>query len=150
MNRHRTGATTEIPILGVVRAGAPIPLPGADAPPLDIIEVPESACVPSSGIFGLLVRGDSMIDAKVYDGDTIIIKPQNTAADGDLVVARLHDDPTNLQTTFKRFYRNGDLIHLQPENSDYRPITLKAKDVEIIGVVMAVWRGNRRERHRMR
>ena len=140
MSRRRTDPVIVIPIMGVIRAGHPIPLPDAGTPPLDFLEVPRSAIVPACGIFGLRVRGDSMVDARVYDGDTIIIKPQNTAANGDLIVARVHNDPTNPETTFKRFFYQGDLVYLQPENSSYRALIVEPKDVEVIGVVVAVWR----------
>ncbi len=140
--RARHKYIVSIPIMGVVTAGHPIPLPDADTPPLDILEIPRSKIVPAPGIFGLKVRGESMVDANINDGDTIIVKPQKSASNGDLVIARVYTDPTSTETTFKRFYSQGELVYLQPENAAYRPLIIEAANVEIIGVVLAVWRNH--------
>ncbi len=131
----------EIPIWGVVTAGTPIPLPDPNAQPIDWLEVTRRMLPDSEGVFALRVRGNSMIDALVNDGDTVILKRQNTARNGELVAVRLRKDPTNPVTTLKRFYRVNGRVLLKPENPKYRCIPAKASDVEIQGKVLYVIRG---------
>jgi len=119
-----------MPILGKVAAGVPITaqenlegefiLPAAFAPR-------------ASDAFMLRVQGESMIDAAILDGDLILVRPQKSAANGEIVVAMLEGE-----ATVKRFYREAGRIRLQPENRSMAPIY--ASDVEIIGRVEAVVR----------
>jgi repressor LexA len=87
--------------------------------------------------FALRVRGESMIDECIADGDHVIVRKQSTCGDGDLVVARIGDD-----ATLKRFYRDRQKrrIRLQPANSNMKPIFCKADDVTIEGIVVGVIR----------
>jgi repressor LexA len=87
--------------------------------------------------FALRVRGESMIDECIADGDLVIVRKQSTCVDGDLVVARIGDD-----ATLKRFYRDRQKrrIRLQPANSNMEPIFCKADDVTIEGIVVGVIR----------
>jgi repressor LexA len=129
-----------IPIWGVITAGNPIPLPDPNAPPLDWIEITRAMVPDPENTFALRVRGTSMIDALINDGDIVVLRKQETAQNGDLVAARLKKDPTNPETTLKRFYREGDQVVLRPENPQYDPIPALPDEVEIQGKVIYVLR----------
>ncbi len=119
-----------MPIIGKVAAGTPITAQ-------ENVEgefVLPSAFVPrASDGFMLRVQGESMIEAAILDGDLIVVRPQKTASNGEIVVAMLDGE-----ATVKRFYREDGRIRLQPENATMAPIY--ASDVEIIGRVEAVVR----------
>jgi len=83
--------------------------------------------------FILRVRGESMIDAGILEGDFVVVRQQNTAGNGDIVVAMIDDE-----ATVKTFYREQDRIRLQPENSTMEPIY--SRDVSILGKVVALFR----------
>jgi repressor LexA len=87
------------------------------------------------GLFALRVKGDSMINAGILDGDLVIVHPQNSAKSGDIVVARIAQE----EATVKRLIRKPGLIHLAPENPKYRPIPVD-ESTEIIGKVVRVVR----------
>ncbi len=118
-----------MPIVGKVAAGAPITaqenLEGEFVLPSDFVR--------SSDAFMLKVQGDSMIDAAILNGDLIVVRPQKTASNGEIVVAMLEGE-----ATVKRFYRESGRVRLQPENQAMEPIY--ASDVEIVGRVEAVVR----------
>ncbi len=86
-------------------------------------------------LFALRVKGDSMIGAGILDDDLVIVKPQNSAKHGDIVVARVSDD----EATVKRLIRKPGILHLAPENSKYKPIPID-ENTEIIGKVIRVVR----------
>jgi repressor LexA len=88
-------------------------------------------------VFMLSVRGDSMIEAGIHDGDYVIVRQQQTADNGDIVVAMTEDD----EATVKTFYKERDHIRLQPENSAMEPIRLKK--VSILGKVIGLLRSIR-------
>jgi len=122
-----------LPIVGSVAAG---PLSEA----LEHIEGHlsiDQSLVSGSDSFLLRVRGDSMIDAQIADGDLAVIHPQSVAENGDIVVAMLDGE-----ATLKRFFREDETIRLQPENSRLQPIILSAADgdVTIVGKVAAILR----------
>lgn len=129
-----------IPIWGVITAGAPIPLPDPSAVPLDWMEITRAMIPNPENTFALLVRGTSMVDALINDNDIVVLRKQTTAQNGDLVAARLWKDPTNPETTLKRFYREGDQIVLKPENPQFAPIPAEPDEVEIQGKVIYVLR----------
>lgn len=133
-----------IPVWGFISAGTPIPLPDGDSEPMDWVEVPRSMIADSAGVFGVRVKGDSMIDALVNDGDTVLIKQQQTAVANDLVAATLTKDPTSPLTTFKRFDLNADGISLRPENPQLAPIPVQADQIAIQGIVVKVLRDGAR------
>ena len=110
------------------------------APPIDWIQVTRQMLPDSEGAFALRVRGNSMIDALVNDGDTIILRQQSFARNGELVAVRLRKDPTNPVTTLKRFYRINGHVLLKPENPTFKQIRAKADEVEIQGKVLYVIR----------
>lgn len=118
-----------IPVVGGVTAGQPILAQQniEDYFPLPVDFVRAEEC------FILRVRGDSMIDAGIYDGDLLVVRRQHTARDGEIVVARMEDE-----ATVKRFYREGDRIRLQPENPRLEPIY--TRELAIEGVALAVIR----------
>ena len=85
--------------------------------------------------FVLHVRGDSMADAGIYNGDYIVVHEQETAENGEIVVALVGNEATT-----KRFYREGRMVRLQPENELYEPIVVAADEVQIVGRVVGVLR----------
>jgi repressor LexA len=119
-----------LPVLGEIAAGQPIEAyeDGAES-----LEVPRSLQAQDDS-YVLRVRGKSMIDALIDDGDYVVVQPQATARDGDIVVALLEDNGV----TLKRFFREKDRIRLQPANAEMEPIY--ASDVQIQGKVVGVIR----------
>jgi repressor LexA len=119
-----------MPIVGKVAAGVPIT---AQENLEGEFVLPTSFVPRTSDAFMLRVQGDSMIEAAILDGDLILVRPQKTASNGEIVVAMLEGE-----ATVKRFYRENGQVRLQPENSAMTPIY--ASDVDIIGRVEAVVR----------
>jgi len=119
------------PVIGKVTAGLPITA-------IENIEeytpVPSSIAKTSDNLFILNVEGDSMVNAGIYDGDKVIVKQQNTAENGDIVVAMTEDN----EATIKRFFKEKDHIRLQPENDALEPIILD--NVTILGKVIGLYR----------
>jgi repressor LexA len=123
------GNVVELPVVGSVAAGVPtlaaeniettIPLP--------------TEVVRDDSTFVLRVKGESMIEAGIFDGDYVVVRQQPSAVNGEIVVAQIEDE-----ATVKRFFREADRIRLQPENSTMEPIY--ARDVTILGKVVAVFR----------
>jgi len=128
-NSRSSKELVDVPLLGRVTAGAPIlavenvedtyPLP------LDFVK--------NEDVFMLKIQGDSMINAGIHNDDMVVIRKQNTARDGEIVVALLEDE-----ATVKRFFKERDHIRLQPENDSYEPII--TRDVSILGKVIALIR----------
>ena len=119
----------KVPLLGRVAAGVPI-LAEEDAE--GYIQLPDSM-VGSGEHFILEIRGDSMINAGIMNGDFVVGKKQATAKNGEIVIAMIEDD-----ATCKRYFKEPDRIRLQPENPRMRPIY--AREVTILGLVVAVYR----------
>jgi len=122
--------TLTLPVMGEIAAGQPIE---AYADAAETLEVPRSLEAREDS-YVLRVRGKSMIDALIDDGDFVIVQPQATARDGDIVVALLEDNGV----TLKRYFREKDRIRLQPANAEMEPIY--ATDVQIQGKVVGVIR----------
>jgi repressor LexA len=118
-----------LPLVGRVAAGVPIT---AEENIEDYIDVPP-ILGGDEGQFILAVRGDSMVDAGILDGDFVVVRPQDTAADGEIIVALVEDE-----ATVKRFFREPDHVRLQPENKTMKPIIVR--DVSILGRVVGVFR----------
>src|SRR3954469_24169261 len=112
-----------LPVIGEIAAGGPIE---AYQETSETIAVPD-AVVSGSDAYVLRVRGDSMIDAHITDGDYVVIRPQQTAHDGDIVVAQVEENAV----TLKQFFKEKDRIRLQPANQSYEPMFFK--DVRIQG-----------------
>ncbi len=122
--------TVRIPLLGEVAAGQP----------LEVYCVEESLDVPESlwngrKVFALKVRGSSMIDAGIRDGDYLIVEPCDTADDGRTVVAEVDGS-----VTVKKLYREGERVRLQPANPEMLPLVVSAREVRVRGVVVGVMR----------
>jgi repressor LexA len=121
--------TVELPMLGSVAAGKPI---FAEENYDSSVHVPASM-VGSSACFALRVRGDSMINAGILDGDLAVIEHKQVAGDGDIVVAAIED-----MVTLKRFYKEKSRVRLEPENEAYAPIF--SQDVRILGKLRGIVR----------
>jgi repressor LexA len=124
-------AAVELPLLGRVAAGAPIEA----TEERDVISVPEDLLGRGES-FVLRVKGDSMIDEGILDGDYVVVQSRNQADNGDTVVALVRGE-----ATVKRFYREkAGMVRLQPANDRMQPIIARGADVEVRGVVVAVLR----------
>jgi repressor LexA len=125
-----------VPILGRIAAGEPIEAI-QDAEYVNLTR----ELVPDEGAFALRVRGQSMIEDHIDDGDLVIVRPQSDASDGDTVVALLLGGPTEGgEVTLKRFYREREHIRLQPANSGMAPIFVAPDQIRVQGKVIAVIR----------
>jgi len=120
-----------VPVVGKVTAGLPIT---AIENVEEYFPLPESLAPADEQVFMLEIMGESMIEAGILDGDYVIVKQQQTANNGDIVVAMTEDD----EATCKRFFKEKDFIRLQPENSAMDPIILR--NVSILGKVIGVYR----------
>ncbi|GAB4274114.1 MAG: transcriptional repressor LexA [Coriobacteriia bacterium] len=118
-----------VPLVGRVAAGAPV-LAAENIE--DTIPLPAEIADEDAG-FVLRVKGDSMIEAGIFDGDYVVVTPQRVAQNGDIVVALIEDE-----ATVKRFFREADRIRLQPENRAMEPIFVR--DVTILGKVTGLFR----------
>jgi repressor LexA len=129
-----------IPVIGQIAAGLPIPVPG-DLEGSDAAEIVElgSDLVRNSGqgLFALRVKGHSMIDALINDGDVVVLKQQETCENGETVAVWLKEQR---ETTLKRFYLEGDRVRLQPANMTMDPIYTPAENVEVQGRLVTVLR----------
>ncbi|MEJ2757653.1 MAG: transcriptional repressor LexA [Anaerolineales bacterium] len=141
---HETPASSpnRIRLLGVIQAGAPIPIPGSDFAmflPDEDIEVgnmlPEYSR--KKELFALRVQGDSMIDSNIQDHDLVIMERTNQARNGEMVAAWLLRDE---ETTLKHFYKEKDRIRLQPANPEFKPIYCQPSQVQVQGRVLMVIR----------
>ncbi|MBI3627040.1 transcriptional repressor LexA [Candidatus Uhrbacteria bacterium] len=126
---RKTAPAIALPMLGLIAAGKPI----------EAIENREDMSVPvdlgaSETAYVLKVKGDSMIEDGIFDGDMVVVEKEKQPRNGDVVVAILEGD----SATLKRFYKEKDRVRLQPANSTMKPIF--AKEVELRGVVKAVIR----------
>lgn len=130
----------QVPFLGTITAGQPLPDPeDLSSGTTEFIDVPNEV-VPSNkltDVYALKVRGYSMVDALIADGDIVLLRYQETAQAGDMVAARIISDNS---VTLKRFYKEGDRVRLQPANVTMEPIYVAAKDVRIQGRVVGVLR----------
>ena len=113
-----------LPLVGAVAAG--VPRFAED-------DVEDWVQAPFAGDFVLRVTGDSMRDAGILDGDMVVVRRQETADDGQIVVARIEDE-----ATVKRIFREPDGVRLQPENPDFQPIV--SDEVHVLGRVVGVMR----------
>jgi repressor LexA len=124
-------AIVQLPLLGLVKAGQPI----------EAVIQSESIAVPSDLVrkgrhYVLRVSGDSMIDEHIRDGDFVIVKQQQSAENGEVVIALVE----GTEVTIKKFYRDNGNIRLQPANPTFQPIIVPEADVAIQGVVVGIMR----------
>jgi repressor LexA len=118
-----------LPLVGSVAAGQPIL---AEENIEDYVSVPQAAGG-DNGAYLLRIRGDSMTGAGILEDDLVVVRPQDTAKDGDIVVALLGEE-----ATVKRFFRESDHVRLQPENDSMDPI--RSKEVKVLGRVVGLLR----------
>jgi repressor LexA len=129
-----------VPVIGHIAAGEPIPVPSSDTwemEPLDTVEVSSEIVHGRGDVFALRVKGTSMIDALINDGDVVLMQQANTADDGDMVAAWLRAEE---ETTLKKLYREKGRIRLQPANSAMEPIYAQPGNVDVQGKVVGVIR----------
>lgn len=128
--------TIRVPVVGRIAAGEPIEAVAGTDETIDLTDsiVPENAYI-------LKVKGKSMIDDLIDDGDLVVVEPRSTADNGDIVVALLTDGPTGEgQATLKRIYREKGVIRLQPANAEMKPIYVDPENLLIQGKVVSVIR----------
>jgi len=118
-----------LPLLGAVAAGQPML---AEENIEDYVQVPQAAGG-DDGAYLLRVRGESMKNVGIIEGDLVVVRPQDTAQDGDIVVALVGEE-----ATVKRFYRELDHVRLQPENDEMQPI--RSREVRVLGRVVGLMR----------
>jgi repressor LexA len=128
-----------VPVLGTIAAGSPIPVPNSDNwsnQAVDTLELPQDM-VGKKPVFALKVKGQSMIDALIDDGDIVLMEAADSAANGEMVAVWLKDRE---EVTLKRFFADKDKVILQPANQTMKPIEQRADNVEIQGKVIGVIR----------
>ncbi|HLF04996.1 MAG TPA: transcriptional repressor LexA [Dehalococcoidia bacterium] len=129
-----------VQVVGAIAAGEPLPVfsaEGAASAEFDTIEVAPDLPRRYGKLFALRVKGTSMMDALIDDGDVVVVMPTQRADNGDMVVAWLKDEE---EATLKKYYLEGDRVRLQPANSQMGPIYCSARNVEIRGRVVEVIR----------
>jgi repressor LexA len=132
LSRSSQPGIEHVPLLGYVAAGAPI----------EAVPVPESLGVPSdllpgrASCFVLQVRGDSMIDEHIDDGDYVIVESRETAEDGQIVVALVDGE----NVTVKKLFHEGETVRLQPANPRLEPLIVPAERVKVQGIVVGLMR----------
>jgi repressor LexA len=134
-SRTRRRMTEEVPLMGLIAAGLPI----------EAVQDRETISIPADMLgrtetYVLQVTGDSMTGDHVLDGDYVIVSRQETACDGDMVVALIH----NSEATLKRYHRQGAKIRLEPANPAYHSLVYDEADVAVQGVVVGILRKYRR------
>ena len=126
------GRAVELPLLGYVAAGMPIEAVAS----AESISVPESLVAGRRDTYVLRVRGESMIDAQIRDGDWVVVEDRKSADNGEMVIALVECQ----DVTLKKFYREAGRIRLQPANNAMQPIYVDPDAVQIQGVVVGVMR----------
>jgi len=134
---ERLAERVSVPVMGQIAAGAPIEAVEGHAERVTLTQ----DLVPTEGVFALRVRGKSMIEDLIDDGDLVIVRPQDTADNGAIVVALINDGPgTEGQVTLKRIYREKDRVRLQPANATMDPIYVRPDQVKVQGQVVCLIR----------
>jgi repressor LexA len=129
-----------VPVIGYIAAGEPMPVPTSDTwemEPLDAVEVSTELIQGKDNVYALRVKGTSMIDALINDGDIVLMQQAATGEDGEMVAAWLKAEE---ETTLKKLYRERGRIRLQPANSEMQPIYAARDNVEVQGKVVGVIR----------
>jgi repressor LexA len=124
-----------IPVVGRIAAGVPIE---AIEDPSDVVELPAGS-IPR-GCFALRVKGSSMIEDHIEDGDLVVVRPQSSVENGEIAVAILQDVTENGGATLKRFYRQGERVRLEPRNPTMAAVIVPASQVQIRGKVIKLVR----------
>lgn len=127
-----------VPFCGTVAAGTPITFPDDTA---DLVELTADLVSPRDGLYAVSVKGDSMIDAMIRDGDLLVVLHSPKVENGQLAILRVPSETfPEGETTCKRFYQRGEQVELRPENPRYSSMFFPARDVEVQGKVVAVIR----------
>lgn len=129
-----------VPIIGFIAAGKPIPVPTSDTwrmEALDTVEVSSDLIKGRGDVYALKVKGNSMVDALISNGDIVLMQQATTAENGEMVAAWLKSEE---ETTLKKLYRERSRIRLQPANAQMKPIYADSKNVEVQGKVIGVIR----------
>jgi repressor LexA len=138
--KPRSLGVVSVPVVGQIAAGAPIDVPQSDTfatEYTDTVEIGERIVRGRDHLFALRVKGTSMIDALINDGDIVLLEATDHAENGDMVAAWLKREG---ETTLKKFYLEGDRVRLQPMNSAMEPIYTAADNVQVQGRVVYVTR----------
>jgi repressor LexA len=136
--RGRRPRVVDVPLLGVIAAGQPIPVPETvDEAAAETIPVTEDFIGGRDGVFALRVKGTSMIDALINDGDIVLMQATSHVEDGEMAAVWLKREG---ETTLKKIYREGNRVRLQPMNATMEPIYTDADNVEIQGRVLGTLR----------
>ena len=140
MNQRSQRYIVSVPIIGEIAAGEPIPVPYSETwytVASEELEVTEELIRGKHGVYGLRVKGNSMIDALIKDGDIVLMEYVSNAENGDMVAAWLKAEK---EVTLKRLFRESDRIRLEPANNQMQPIYTSSENVEIQGKVITVIR----------
>ena len=134
-------ARHSVPLIGVIAAGKPIPVPDNETWDLtagaEMVEIPDYLAQGRENVYALRVKGTSMIDALINDGDIVLMSYVNAVDNGDMAAVWLKDEK---EVTLKKFYAEGARVRLQPANTTMKPIFAQASNVEIQGRVIGVIR----------
>jgi len=131
--------TVRVPLLGYIAAGEPIPVPASETWKSEAVETLEltEELIQGKEVYALRVKGLSMIDALIDDGDVVLMEPANAADDGDMVAVWLKD---RQEVTLKRLFREQQMIRLQPSNSQMESLYVNPKNMDVQGKVVGVIR----------
>jgi repressor LexA len=136
-----SGRFLKIPVIGQIAAGEPIPVPEADTwdvtASAETLEIPEELTRGREGVYALKVKGTSMIDSLINDGDVVLMQQVNVVENGETAAVWLKAEK---EVTLKKVYREDKRIRLQPANSSMNPIYVEPDNIEIQGKVIAVIR----------
>ena len=137
---QKVGAVFQVPLLGTIAAGKPIPVPTADtwtSVPEETLQLTDEMTRGKKEIYALRVKGFSMIDALIGDGDIVLIQHMNTVEDGEMAAVWLKVEQ---EVTLKKVYHEAGRIRLQPANKEMKPMYYQPEEVEIQGKVVGVLR----------
>jgi repressor LexA len=134
-----TSDVMSVPLMGAIAAGEPIPVldESQSVYGQEMVQLTRDICEAGADLYALQVKGSSMIDALIHDGDLVIMRHKETADNGEMVAVWLENEES---TTLKRFYLEGGRVRLQPENPTMEPIFADPENVRIQGEVVAVIR----------
>jgi repressor LexA len=133
-------AVSRVPLMGTIAAGQPIPVPTSDSwasVPEETLQLTDEVTRGKKGIYALRVKGTSLIDALVSDGDIVLMQPASTVEEGEVAAVWLK---TEQEVTLKKIYHEAGRIRLQPANKEMEPIYYPPEEVEIQGRVIGILR----------
>jgi repressor LexA len=141
LTRSAASESVPVPIIGLIAAGKPIPVPAPDtwdvAAASETLEIPRELTRNKEGVYALRVKGMSMVDALINDGDIVLMQYVNVIENGEMAAVWLKAEK---EATLKKVYVEPDRIRLQPANSQMQPIYIAPDNIEIQGKVIAVIR----------